>query len=101
MSHRAIPKRCEERLTSSAANDRLRFELARNAQARLIENDFSTRTRAKRLVTLSRDLLSQNLAERTRETQLTKAAKPLLDAFGSESFGATAHSNPQPIGDQL
>jgi glycosyltransferase involved in cell wall biosynthesis len=99
-----VPPRDSEALRRAinqlAANDRLRFELARNAQARLIENDFSTRTRAKRLVTLSRDLLSQNLADAYRETQLTKAAQAPQDAFGSESFGATA-SNPQPIGDQL
>ena len=53
-----VPPRDSEALRHAinelAANDRLRFELARNAQARLVENDFSTRTRAKRLVTVSR-----------------------------------------------
>jgi glycosyltransferase involved in cell wall biosynthesis len=38
-----------------AKSDRLRFELARNAQARLIESNWDTRARAKRLATLSRD----------------------------------------------
>jgi glycosyltransferase involved in cell wall biosynthesis len=45
------------------ANDSLRFELARNAQAHLIESDLSTRDRAKRLASLSRSLLSNNLEE--------------------------------------
>jgi glycosyltransferase involved in cell wall biosynthesis len=41
-----------------AADDRRRSAMARNAQARLIKNDLSTRARAKRLAALSRELLS-------------------------------------------
>jgi hypothetical protein len=78
----------------------LRFELARNAQARLVENDFSTRRRAKRLVTASRKLLSKNLAEVSREDQLATDAETSYSKLDSEPRGA-AHSNPQPVGDPL
>jgi glycosyltransferase involved in cell wall biosynthesis len=44
-----------------AANDRLRFEMAQNAQARLVESDLDTRARAKRLAALSRELLSEKI----------------------------------------
>jgi hypothetical protein len=43
-----------------AANDRMRFDLTRNARARLIENDLSTRARAKRGAALSREIFSTN-----------------------------------------
>jgi glycosyltransferase involved in cell wall biosynthesis len=46
-----------------AADDRLRFTLARNSQARLIAQQMSTRARAKRLAEISRELLSQATAE--------------------------------------
>ncbi len=41
-----------------AGDERLRFELARNSQARLLEEDLSTRARAKRLAAISRELIS-------------------------------------------
>jgi glycosyltransferase involved in cell wall biosynthesis len=41
-----------------AASARQRFELARNAQARLLEYDLSTRARARRLAAMSRELLT-------------------------------------------
>ena len=41
-----------------AADERLRFELACNSQARLVEENLSTRARAKRLADISRELLS-------------------------------------------
>jgi glycosyltransferase involved in cell wall biosynthesis len=44
-----------------AKSDWLRFELARNAQARLIESNWDTRARAERLATLSRELLSEKI----------------------------------------
>jgi hypothetical protein len=44
-----------------AANDRLRFEMAQNAQARLVENNLDTRARAKRLAALSRELLAEKI----------------------------------------
>jgi glycosyltransferase involved in cell wall biosynthesis len=46
-----------------AANDRLRFDMAQNAQARLVENNLDTRARAKRLAALSRELLSENIPQ--------------------------------------
>ena len=99
-----VPPRDSEALRQAVnqlgSNDRLRFELARNAQARLVENDFSTRTRAKRLVTLSRELLSRNLAELSREVQLATDAETSYSALDREPLGA-AHSNPQPVGDPL
>ena len=60
-----------------AASDHLRFELARNAQARLIEKDLSTRARAKHLATLSRELLSQT-------TPAARGGSPLANSVRSE-----------------
>jgi hypothetical protein len=55
-------------ITELAADDRRRFAMARNAQSRLVQNDFSTRARAKRLAALSRELLSPAIAETGRPT---------------------------------
>jgi glycosyltransferase involved in cell wall biosynthesis len=46
-----------------AANDQLRFKMAQNAQARLVEDNLDTRARAKRLAALSRELLSEKICE--------------------------------------
>jgi glycosyltransferase involved in cell wall biosynthesis len=55
-------------ITELAADDRRRFAMARNAQSRLVQNDFSTRAHAKRLPALSRELLSPAIAETGRPT---------------------------------
>src|SRR5258708_26756162 len=44
-----------------AANDRRHFEMAQNAQARLVESNLDTRARARRLAALSRELLSKKI----------------------------------------
>ncbi len=57
------PESMRRAISEVAANDRMHCDLARNAQQRLIEKDFSTRARARRLAALSRALLANDLKD--------------------------------------
>ena len=92
------PEAMRRAINEVAADDSLRFELARNAQAHLIESDLSTRARARRLAGLSRALLSDNVKDRGGESQLANPplAEPTdaAETFGRASSGGRTAGDP-------
>jgi glycosyltransferase involved in cell wall biosynthesis len=74
-----------------ANDDRLRFELATNAQARLIEGDLSTRARARKLADLTHALLANGVGDNRPANSSSPAS---VETFGRASSGQPTSGDP-------